>query len=332
MEIPIARRVAILGSFAALGALGAHGTVGCRARRVPGELRLGYFPNVTHAPALTGVGSGRFARAMLPLRLDARPFNAGPAAMEALLAGELDASFVGPLPVLSAWTAARDRRVHVVSGAASGGVLFVVRVAAGIRRPGDLHGKRLATPQIGNSQDIALRGFLARHGMTSTERGGDVVVYPISGSSILSLFRQGRIDGAWVPEPWASRLVSEAGGRVFLDERDLWPGRAFATTLLAVHSRWLRDDRAGVRRLVRATAHEVAFARSDGTAAKRDSNAQIARLSGTALPEGLMNSAWGRIDFTTDPLVASLQKCARSARELGFLQSDDLRGLVVDRV
>ena len=192
----------------------------------PARLRVGYFPNVTHAPALTGVESGRFAQALAPVRLEPTTFTAGPSAMGALLGGAIDVAYLGPNPALAGYLRSRGEAVRVVSGVASGGALFVVRPDAGIRRPEDLRGKRLATPQLGNTQDVALRSFLAAHALVPREHGGDVTVLPLSNPDILAQFQLGHLDGAWVPEPWASRLVIEAGGKVFLDERDLWPGGA----------------------------------------------------------------------------------------------------------
>jgi NitT/TauT family transport system substrate-binding protein len=316
------------GALAAVVLAWCVGGPGCRQPVDARVLRLGYFPNVTHAPALAGVESGRFARALGATRLETRVFNAGPAAMEALLSGALDAAYVGPSPVLNAWVASRGRGVRVVAGAASGGALFVVRPAANIHRPEDLRGRRLATPQLGNTQDVALRRYLNDHGLNTTDRGGAVTVTPLENPEILTRFRLGQLDGAWVPEPWGSRLVAEAGATVFVDERDLWPGRAFATTLLVVRQDYARAAPDNIQRLLRAHVAEIEFLRRDPVAGRAVVHRALARVLGRPLPAPLLESAWARVDFTTDPLEDTLRRNARSAAALGFLRSDDIHGLV----
>jgi NitT/TauT family transport system substrate-binding protein len=300
----------------------------CRRSADPRVLRLGYFPNLTHTPALTGVASGRFAAALGRVRLETRVFQAGPEAMEALLSGAIDAAYVGPSPVLNAWTASRGRGLRVIAGAASGGALFVVRPSANIHGAADLHGKRLATPQLGNTQDIALRNYLAQNGLATTDRGGDVTVTALGNPDILTQFRLGQLDGAWVPEPWAARLVAEAGGVALLDERDLWPARIFPTTLLVVTQTYARDAPENVRALLRAHLAEVAHLREASDEARAETNRALAHIVGRPLPEPIVRAAWAHIDFTTDPMEAGLARDARAAHELHFLRSDDVGGLV----
>jgi NitT/TauT family transport system substrate-binding protein len=294
----------------------------------PAVLRLGYFATLTHAPALTGVESGRFARALSPVRLETRTFNAGPAAMEALLGGAIDVAYVGPSPALSAFLRSRGRALRVIAGAASGGALFVVRPAAGIRTAADLHHRRLATPQLGNTQDVALRTYLAAHGLSPEEQGGDVQVIPLSNADILTQFRLGHLDGAWVPEPWASRLQLEAGGVVFHDERDLWPARRFATTVVVARTEYLHHAPGNVACFLRAHAAEVAHLRAHPDDARTTANAALGRLLGRPLSPSVLTSAWSRIDFTTDPLPDTLTRSARAAQSLGFLPPGSLGGLV----
>ena len=300
---------------------------GCRSRTNAEVIRLGYFPNVTHAPALIGVESHRFETAMRPARLEVRTFNAGPAAIEALLADAIDATYVGPSPALAGYIRSHGQALRVVAGAASGGATFVVRPAANIHGPADLHGKRLGTPQLGNTQDIALRNYLSQHGLSPRERGGDVDVTPMSNGDILAQFRLGHLDGAWVPEPWATRLVSEAGAQILIDERTLWPGGAFATTLLVVRAQFLRDAPDVVQRLLRAHIAEIDRIHHDGADAQRTANLAITRLVGRPLPDAQLASAWSRIDFTTDPLSSSVTTMAQQAQHLGFLPAGEVAGL-----
>ncbi len=213
------------------------------------QVRLGYFATVTHAPALVGLERGFFADELGETELTTQVFGAGPAAIEALDAGAIDAAFVGPNPAISAYLRSDGASLRIVSGAASGGAQLVVR--DGIDVPGDLVGATLASPQLGGTQDVALRTWLAEEGLESRLRGGgDVTITPTSSALTLQLFREGTIDGAWLPEPWASRLVVDAGAHVLVDERELWPGGQFPTTYLVVSTRFLAehpDDRPGAR-------------------------------------------------------------------------------------
>jgi NitT/TauT family transport system substrate-binding protein len=302
--------------------------VGCSRPVDPTSLRLGYFANVTHAPALTGVESGRFQRALGSVRIETRTFNAGPAALGALLGGAVDVVYVGPSPALAAFVRSRGQALRVIAGATSGGALFVVRPESHIASPEDLHGKRLATPQLGNTQDIALRTYLAEHGLSPTERGGDVRVTPLANPDILAQFRLGHLDGAWVPEPWATRLVQEAGARVFIDERDLWPGGRFATTVLVARTEYLERAGPNVARFLAAHVDEVAWLNAHPAEGRVLAGRAIREILGRPIPDRVLAAAWTHVEFTTDPLRDSLIRQAHAAQALGFLPHGDLAGLV----
>ena len=187
------------------------------------DLRLGYQPNLTHATALVAVRKGILAGDLgSSVTLRTSTFGAGPDEVEALLSNSIDAAYLGPNPAINAFLQSRGQAVRIISGATSGGAALVVRPS--ISTPADLRGRTLATPQLGNTQDVALRYWLNRNSLRTTkEGGGDVSIHPQDNAQTLQTFRQGQIDGAWVPEPWATRLVLEGGGRVLQDERDLWP-------------------------------------------------------------------------------------------------------------
>ncbi len=322
MVLTPSRRALLVGALAAAA---------CRKRPTDRtQLRLGYFPNLTHAPALTGIGSGRFARALGGVRLVTHAFNAGPAAIEALLAHELDLTYVGPIPAAAGFVRTHGRALRVVAGAASGGTSFVVRRAANIRGPNDLHGKRIASPQVGNTQDVALRHYLAEHQLATADRGGDVNLTAIENANILSLFQQGSLDGAWVPEPWASRLVRDAGGEVLVDERDLWPGRAFAITLLVARRRFLDEAPELVDRLVEAHGREVQWIRAHDAEARTLTGQTLLAQTGRPLPAPLLDAAWPKLDFTADALRPTVETVARRAHALGLFPSEDLAGLFDD--
>jgi NitT/TauT family transport system substrate-binding protein len=310
--------------FLTLAAAASVGACG-RAKTDPRALRLGYFANITHGPALTAVQSGALARALPGVAVTARVMTAGPEAMTALLAGSLDACFTGPIPAASAFLRSRGRALRCVSGVCEGGAVFVVREGAGIRAAADLRGRRVATPQLGNTQDVALRRYLRTQGLADTMVGGDVTVVNTANSNILSLFRQGRLDAAWVPEPWGARLLA-SGGRLLIDERDLWPGRAFATTLLVAHTRYLAEAAANVDALVDVTASESRRLRGDPARARAEVGAALRAIGASALPPAVVADAWTRIAFTTDPLPASVTAMARHAQDLGMFPAGELTG------
>src|SRR5689334_24918840 len=187
---------------------------------------------------MVGKGNGWFDKAMGPqVKVQWTTFNAGPSAIEALFAGAIDLTYVGPNPALTGYIKSQGEALRVVAGACSGGAGLVVRGDSGIQKPEDFHGKRVASPQLANTQDIALRAWLRSKGLKLREKGGDIQVLPIANADQLNLFQKKQLDAAWAPEPWVSRLIHDANGRLFLDERDLWPNRQFATTLLVVSTK-----------------------------------------------------------------------------------------------
>jgi NitT/TauT family transport system substrate-binding protein len=212
------------------------------SQQTPVVVHVGYFPNITHSQALVGKATGKFEAGLgANAKVDWKEFNAGPSVIEALFAGALDLAYVGPNPAIAGYIRSKGAALRVIAGATSGGAALVVRPAAGIQSPKDFHGKRIATPQLGNTQDVALRAWLQANGLQVREKGGDVQVIPIANPDQLTLFLKGEIDGAWAPEPWASRLVHAANGRIYLDERDLWPNGKFATALLIARADFLRE-------------------------------------------------------------------------------------------
>ena len=314
-----ARAMAVAAAVAALAvALG-----GCRGRDRSGALRLGYFPNVTHAQALVGLSDGTFARA-LDGRLEAKAFTAGPSAMEALLSGDVDVCYVGPGPAAIAYLRTRGDALRVIAGAASGGAELVVRDARG---PADLAGKRVASPQIGNTQDVALRWWLRANGLS--DRGGPhgVQVTPLSNADVLSMFARGDIAGAWVAEPWAARLVA-AGGRILVDERTLWPEGRFPTAVLVASSRALRERRAELRALLEAHEELTARWRRDPAAFAEAANRKYGELTGKPLDAPVLRDAFSRVEPLSDPLAPQLAEEARRAQVLGFAPAGDVSGMV----
>lgn len=311
-----------LGRRAFLAALGAAAMGGCAPRPVdPRALRLGCFPNLTHGPALTLTRSGRLAAALPGVWVRPTLFNAGPAAMSALLAGEVDACFVGPVPAASAFLRSHGRALRVVSGVCSGGASLVLRPGTGA-----LRGRRIGAPQLGGTQDIALRHYLRTQGLRETTMGGDVFVVNMESANLLALYRQGRLDGAWLPEPWASRMIA-AGATLRVDERALWPGGDFSTTLLVVRRDYLRDAPRAVDGLVAATRDEVARFEGDREGSLASVAEALRALTGASLPATVLAAAWSRMRFTADPLRASVHATIRHGQELAMLPPGGAEGL-----
>ncbi|MET1232258.1 MAG: ABC transporter substrate-binding protein [Candidatus Limnocylindrales bacterium] len=293
----------------------------------PVELRLGYFPNLTHATALAGIKEG-FFEAALPdnVTLTTTPFNAGPEAIEAIFSGGLDASFIGPNPAINAFSRSKGEAIRIVSGATSGGAYLVVKPE--ITSAAQLKGKTLATPQLGNTQDVALRAWLNEQGLaTDVNEGGDVSIVPQANAQTLDTFKAGDIDGAWVPEPWATRLVQEAGGKVLVDERDLWPDGEYVTTHLIVTTEFLSAHPDVVKALLTGVVEANDFVNADPTAAQAVVNEGIKDVTEKALPEPVLAAAWPNLTFTVDPIASSLTTSAAAATELGLLEATDLDGI-----
>ena len=294
--------------------------VGARAQSPPVVVRAGHLPNITHAQALLGQANGAFEKELAPrARVEWRIFAAGPSVIEAIFAGQLDLAYVGPNPAINGFIRSEGQALRIVAGAASGGAALIVRGDSGIQGPEDFHGKRVASPQLGNTQDVALRAWLKSHGMTPAERGGDVRVIPVASPDQITLFLRKQIDAAWAPEPWASRLIHQAGGRMLLDERTLWPKGRFVTAHLIVRTDFLRQHRDLVLEWVRVHRELTEWLHKNPEQAKAILNQEIRRETGTSLPENILNDALSRLEFTYDPLQSTLLKAADQAFETGML-------------
>jgi NitT/TauT family transport system substrate-binding protein len=293
-------------------------------------IRVGAFPNITHPQAMVGKANGFFEKAMgTGVKVEWKGFNAGPAAIEALYAGAIDLTYIGPNPAISGYVRSNGEALRVIAGATSGGAALVVRNDSGIQTPEDFHRKKIATPQLGNTQDVALRAWLKAHGMKSTDKGGDVQVIPLANPDQLTLFVKKELDGAWAPEPWATRLIKEGNGRLFLDERTLWPGGQFVTAHLIASTKFLKEHPDLVKKWLRAHVELTDWINGNVPEAKKRLNSQIQKETGKALPPAVLDEAWSRLQVTSDPLRNSLLNSARSAFEAGFLgrQMPDLSQL-----
>ncbi|GGP42355.1 ABC transporter substrate-binding protein [Saccharothrix coeruleofusca] len=329
----ITRRRLLAASLVALAALSGCSRIdrgedaaGARDQGAAAELRLGYFPNVTHASALIGVDKGFFAEELGGTKLTTQTFNAGPDAVNALLGGSLDATFIGSGPAINAYAKSGGEAVRLVAGATSGGAQLVVKPE--ITAPADLKGKVVTTPQLGNTQDVALKKWLADQQLTAGEGADAVTVTNIENSQSLDLFRRGDVHGAWAPEPWSSRLVVDAGAKVLVDEKSLWEGGRFPTTVLLVRTEFLRQHPQTVEALLRGHVAAIDYAGTNAEEAKRVVNTALEKLTGKALGAAVLDRAFGNIELTADPQAASFPRLAQDAVTAGVSgKAADVAGL-----
>ncbi len=297
------------------------------------ELKLGYFGNLTHAPALVGLKQGILARNLGTTKLSTETFNAGPAAIEALNAGAIDATYIGPNPAINSFVKSGGESVNVIAGAAAGGAQLVVK--PDINSAADLRGKTLASPQLGGTQDVALRAWLSDQGYkTNVDGSGDVAINPTENAQTLKLFQDGKLDGAWLPEPWASRLVLEAGAKVLVDEKDLWDGSAsgkpgeFPTTILIVNKDFAAAHPETVKALLKGHAESVAWLNETPGAEKSAVvNAALQEAAGAALPTDVLDRSLQNIVFTVDPLAGTYPRLLKDGVEAGTTKQADITGL-----
>jgi NitT/TauT family transport system substrate-binding protein len=292
-------------------------------------VRIGYFPNISHSQALVGVANGTFERALEGTNVQYKTFGAGPAAIEALFTNQIDITYVGPNPAINGYIRTDGEGLKVIAGAASGGALFVVRADSGIESPKDLAGKKLVSPQYGNTQDTSLKSYIIKNDLKLAEYGGNVHVLSAKNPDAMILFLKKEIDGAWVPEPWGTILVKDANGKIFLDERDLWPNGEFATTVLVVRSEFLNKHPDLVKKVLQAHVETTLWINEHPEEAKKVVNAQLKALMGKELPLDVIHEAFSRMEITYRPMKFSLFKFAEEAYGLGMLgrEKPDLSGI-----
>jgi NitT/TauT family transport system substrate-binding protein len=290
------------------------------------ELRLGYFANVTHAPALVGVEEGLFEDALGDVDVTTQVFNAGPAAIEALSAGAIDATYIGPNPSINTFIQSAGASARIVAGAATGGAALVVR--DGIDSPDDLEGTTLATPQLGNTQDVALRSWLADEGFdTDTTGGGDVNITPTENAQTLTLFQQGGVDGAWVPEPWVSRLILDAGAHVLVDEADLWDDGEFPTTVLLVRADFLEEHPTVVEDLLEGHVAAVQWIADNPDQAGGVINGALEAETGKPLADAVIERALEHVTFSVDPHADTFETLVEDGLAAGTQKEGSIDGL-----
>ncbi len=321
--------VGLIGAGAAVAGAntrGEHTVAAAPETSAANVVRLGYFGNITHGPALVGVENGIFARDLGGTALETQVFTAGPAAVEALNAGAIDAAYLGPNPALNSFVQSSGESIRIIAGAASGGAQLVVR--AGITSAAQLSGKTIATPQLGGTQDVAARTWLADHGLeTTTSGGGDVTINPTDNAQTLRLFQDGKIDGAWVAEPWASRLVLQGGGKVLVNEAELWDQGRFSTTILVVNKSFLEQHPQTVEALLNGHVDSLTWLTGHPKEAGTVINAALQEAIGQPLEAAVVARALSELDFTPDPLAATFPTLLDHGVSAGVSKPAELKGL-----
>jgi len=282
-------------------------------------VRIGYFPNINHAQAVIGLGNGNFQKALGNVKVEPQIFNAGPSAIEALFANQIDVTYTGPNPAINGYIKSDGEVLRIISGAASGGAVFVVRNDAEINSVDDFSGKKFSSPQLGNTQDVALRAYLLKNGYKTTENGGNVEVIPAKNADILTLMLKKEIDGAWVPEPWGAKIIKEANSRIFVDERDLWPQGKFVTGHIIVSTKYLQNNPDVIKKLLVAHVDQTQWINQNKEESFKVFNAELEKITGKTIPDDEFQEAFSRMEITYDPVKESLFKSANDAFDIGFL-------------
>ncbi len=282
-------------------------------------VRIGYFPNINHAQAVIGLGNGNFQKALGNVKVEPQIFNAGPSAIEALFANQIDVTYIGPNPAINGYIKSDDEVLRIISGAASGGAVFIVRNDAGINSVDDFSGKKFSSPQLGNTQDVALRAYLLKNGYKTTENGGNVEVIPVKNADILTLMLKKEIDGAWVPEPWGAKIIKEANSRIFVDERDLWPQGKFVTAHIIVSTKYLQNHPDVIKKLLVAHVDQTQWINQNKEESFLVFNKELEKITGKTIPKDEFQEAFSRMEITYDPVKESLFKSASDAFDIGFL-------------
>jgi NitT/TauT family transport system substrate-binding protein len=293
----------------------------------PVVLRLGFLANITHEPALVGLEKGFFAKELgKNVTLKTTVFSSGTEETTALLAGQLDAAYVGPNPAINAWQKSGGTAIKIISGATTGGASLVV--AHGITSASQLKGKSLATPSLGNTQDVALRYWLKQHGLTTTPTGGgDVSIKPIKPNSAAVLeFKSGQIAGGWEPEPYATEMVLDGGTRL-VNEANLWPAGQFVTTDLVVTQSFLKAHPGTVDGLLKGQIESNSYINANGAAAAQAANTELTTLLGKGLKPAVLSQSITYLHFTNDPVATSLATDAQHAVAVGLLKPVNLSGI-----
>jgi len=293
------------------------------------DVRVGYFPNITHSQALVGKDQGSFQKAIGETnKIDWKLFNAGPAEIEALFAGAVDIGYIGPGPAINGYAKSAGD-IQIIAGATDAGAIFVSKEGLVIKDLKDLSGKKIAVPQFGNTQDLTLRKILSENGLLDTTKGGTVEVQQAANADILTLLQKGEIDAALVPEPWGSRLIKEAGANVILDYKDLLRDGQYTTAVVVVRTEFLKNHPKIVEDFIRNHVEVTDYINANKEEAKAVVNKQITDLTNKSIAKDVLDSAFNRLTITNNPEGDSVLDFLNLSVEEGFLRSEpDTKDLI----
>ena len=294
------------------------------------KIRVAYFLNINHAVPIIGMEKGTFENQIgNNTVIEPILFDAGPQVIESLFAGSIDIAYVGPGPAINGFLKSEDHNVKILSGAASGGASFIVHPNSKINSVADFAGKRIAAPQIGNTQDISLRSYLSENGLKPAEKGGSVIVLNISNPDIYTLFAKGDIDAAWVPEPTATILVQQLDGKRLFNEEDLWPENRFASVLLIAREEYVKQNPEVINEWLEAHKQTVNWINSNPEQTRTIFIDFMKKETGKSLPDSLIDESLSNLKITSDPIVSSIHTFAKRADSLGYLGR---HGYSLDRI
>ena len=287
------------------------------------KIRVAFFPSIVHAVPIIGMETQTFANNLNDgLDIEVKIFDSGPQVIESIFSNSVDIAYVGPGPVINGFLKSDGNDLKILAGAASGGASFVIQKNSGLELIENYSGKRVAAPQISNTQDVSLRHYLAENGLKSAEKGGDVFVLNIANPDIYTLFAKGDIDGAWVPEPWATMLVEELDGVRLFDENEFWPENKFSSVLLIGRSDYIEKNPEIIRKWINANEKTVQWINNHPNESKKLYNEFLKSYMGRTLPENIVEKSFSNIIITSEPLENSVYTFAERADALGYLGRD----------
>ena len=284
------------------------------------KIRVAFFPSIGHIIPIVGLEEKIFEKGIgEEKQIETKLFDSGPQVIESIFSGSIDVAYVGPGPIINGFLKSDGKDIKILSGAASGGASFIIQPNSGLESLENFDGKRIASPQISNSQDVSLRHYLESHGLKSVEKGGTVFVLNISNPDIYTLFAKGDIDGAWVPEPWATILVQELDGIRLFNEEKLWPNEEFASVLLIVRTEYLENNPETVQKWVESHEKTVTWINSNPNKSKSLFSNFLVDYMGKSLPTKIIDESFSNISITSDPIKNSVIIFAERADSLGYL-------------
>ena len=287
------------------------------------KIRVAFFPSIVHAVPIIGMETQTFANNLNDdLDIEVKIFDSGPQVIESIFSNSVDIAYVGPGPVINGFLKSDGNDLKILAGAASGGASFVIQKNSGLELIENYSGKRVAAPQISNTQDVSLRHYLAENGLKSAEKGGDVFVLNIANPDIYTLFAKGDIDGAWVPEPWATMLVEELDGIRLFDENEFWPENKFSSVLLIGRSDYIEKNPEIIKKWINANEKTVQWINNHPDESKKLYNEFLKSYMGRTLPENIVEKSFSNIIITSEPLKNSVYTFAERADALGYLGRD----------